>query len=230
MGCWGRGFPYKALRAWPQENGTGKGAGLPIYGSEGVAPGELGRGKDPKISPDLDPDLGADAQPPMKSLIQDCWVDVGELWDRVSAVASRLPPLRLRMLQLQQEIHQHFEGDPQAQEAARLMVEAARLSGARAALTKQAQELRGSLMDSPESALEPLRRQLQEGKQRLSRRWIQLQALAESNGKLLAQLRPLQAQARGAVRLPPELQGEGRRLLEVLCMLGKERAPLPPPR
>ncbi|KAM8985781.1 uncharacterized protein PRD47_019089 [Ara ararauna] len=152
------------------------------------------RKEDPKISPDLDPHLGADAQPPVKSLIQDCWVDVGEVWDRVSAVASRLPPLRLRLLQLQQEIHQRLEGDPQAQEAARLMVEAARLSGARAALTKQAQELRGSLMGSPESALEPLRRQLQEGKQRLSRRWIQLQALAESNGKLLAQLRPLQAQ------------------------------------
>ncbi|KAM9548911.1 uncharacterized protein ACIB01_009387 [Guaruba guarouba] len=103
----------------------------------------------------------------MKSLIQDSWVDVGELWDCISAVISRLPRLRLWLLQLQQEIHQHFEGDPQAQQAARLMLEASGLSGAQAALTQQAQELWGSPMDSPESALEPLRRWLQEGKQRL---------------------------------------------------------------
>ncbi|XP_061334881.1 HAUS augmin-like complex subunit 5 [Pezoporus flaviventris] len=180
----------------------------------------------PKISPDLDPD--PDAQPPMKTLIQDCWEDVGGLWDLIHSSASRLSPLRLRLLQLQEEIQQRLEGDPKAQQAARLMLEAVGLSVAREALIQQVQDLRGSPMDSPEAALGPLRRQLQEGKQRLSRRWIQLRALAASNGKLRAQLRLLQAQARGAVRLPPGLQGEGQRLQEALSMLGKERVPLPP--
>ncbi|XP_061299454.1 uncharacterized protein LOC133263630 [Pezoporus flaviventris] len=193
----------------------------------------------PKISPDLDPD--PDAQPPMKTLIQDYWEDVGGLWDLIHSSASRLSPLRLRLLQLQEEIQQRLEGDPKAQQAARLMLEAAGLSGAREALIQQVQDLRGSPMDSPEAALGPLRRQLQEGKQRLSRRWIQLRALAASNGKLRAQLRLLQAQvskegeesgaglnARGAVRLPPGLQGEEQRLQEALSMLGKERVPLPP--
>ncbi|XP_061331666.1 uncharacterized protein LOC133280757 [Pezoporus flaviventris] len=180
----------------------------------------------PKISPDLDPD--PDAQPPMKTLIQDYWEDVGGVWDLIHSSASRLSPLRLRLLQLQEEIQQRLEGDPKAQQAARLMLEAVGLSGAREALIQQVQDLRGSPMDSPETALGPLRRQLQEGKQRLSRRWIQLRALAASNGKLRAQLRPLQAQARGAVRLPPGLQGEEQRLQEALSMLGKERVPLPP--
>ncbi|XP_061317842.1 uncharacterized protein LOC133273558, partial [Pezoporus flaviventris] len=181
-----------------------------------------------KISPDLDPNPDPDAQPHMKTLIQDCWVDVGGLWDLIHSSATRLSPLRLWLLQLQEEIQQHLEGDPKAQQAARLMLEAAGLSGAREALIQQVQELRGSPMDSPEAALGPLRRQLQEGKQRLSRCWIQLQALAPSNEKLRAQLCPLQAQSRGAVRLPPGLQGEGQRLQEALSMLGKERVPLPP--
>ncbi|XP_065520340.1 uncharacterized protein LOC136006219 isoform X2 [Lathamus discolor] len=110
----------------------------------------------------------------------------------------------------------------------RLMVEAAGLSGARGALLQQGRELWGSPMDCPKAALGPLRGRLQEGKQRLSHRWVQLRALAASNGKLQAQLRPLQAQALEAVRPPPELQGEGQRLLEVLSMLGKRRVPLPP--
>ncbi|XP_057277665.1 LOW QUALITY PROTEIN: uncharacterized protein LOC130605873, partial [Pezoporus wallicus] len=180
----------------------------------------------PKISPDLDPDPDPDAQPPMKTLIKDCWEDVGGLWDLIHSSASRLSPLRLRLLQLQEEIQQRLEGDPKAQQAARLMLEAAGLSGAREALIQQVQDLRGSPMDSPEAALGPLRRQLQEGKQRLSRRWIQLRALAPSNEKLRAQLHLLQS--RGAVRLPPGLQGEGQRLQEALSMLGKERVPLPP--
>ncbi|XP_062463284.1 HAUS augmin-like complex subunit 5, partial [Pezoporus occidentalis] len=187
----------------------------------------LGKGY-PKISPDLDPNPDPGAQPHMKALIQDCWVDVGGLWDLIHSSASRLSPLRLRLLQLQEEIQQRLEGHPKAQQAARLMLEAAGLSRAQEALIQQVQELRGSPMDSPEAALGPLRRQLQEGKQRLSRRWIQLRALGAPNGKLQAQLRPLQAQARGAVRLPPGLQGEGQRLQEALSMLGKERVPLPP--
>ncbi|XP_061232787.1 HAUS augmin-like complex subunit 5 [Neopsephotus bourkii] len=175
----------------------------------------------PKISPD------PDAQPAMKSLIQDCWVDVGGLWDLVPPLASRLPTLRLRLLQLQGEIQLHLEGDPRAQEAARLMLEAAGLSGARGALLQQSRDLWGSPIEPAEAALGPLKRRLQEGKQRLSHRWIQLRALAAANGKLRAQLRPLQAQVLGAVRPPPGLQGEGQRLLEALSMLGKERVPLP---
>ncbi|XP_030331326.1 HAUS augmin-like complex subunit 5 [Strigops habroptila] len=187
---------------------------------------------DPNISPAPDPDLPPNLDPaapaPAESLIQDCWVTVGELWELVPPLASRLPPLRLRLLQLQHEIHQHLGGDPQAQEAARLVLEAVGLAGARGALTRQSRELRGGPGGSPKPALDPLRRRLQQGKEQLSTRWFRLRALAAANGRLRAQLRPLQDRAQGAARPPPSLQGEGQRLLETLRMMGTGGAPLPP--
>ncbi|XP_069630772.1 HAUS augmin-like complex subunit 5 isoform X2 [Haliaeetus albicilla] len=92
---------------------------------------------------DLDPDLDPEAPPTVKTLIEESWGAVGGLWARLPPLATRLPPLRLRLSRLRRRLAQRLGGDPKTQDAARLALEVAWLTGARGALHRGVQKLRG---------------------------------------------------------------------------------------
>ncbi|KAM9604069.1 HAUS augmin-like complex subunit 5 isoform 2-T2 [Morphnus guianensis] len=189
------------------------------------------------LDPDLDPDLGPEAPPTMKKLIEESWGAVGGLWGRLPPLAARLPPLRLRLARLRQRLAQRLGGDPKIQEAARLALEVAWLTGARGALNRGVQKLRGgaTVATAPPkfSSGEP-RRRLLRARRRLTRRQRRLQALATATGTLKKRLRPLQNQVGGVAQAglgaaPPALAREGERLRRLLGELGALGEPRPGP-
>ncbi|XP_074874846.1 HAUS augmin-like complex subunit 5 [Buteo buteo] len=151
------------------------------------------------LDPELDPGLDPEAPPTVKKLIEESWGAVGGVWGRLPPLAARLPPLRLRLSRLRQRLAQRLGGDPRSREAARLALEAAWLAGARGALRRGVQKLRGGATPPPPPNLtagEP-RRRLRRARERLGRRQRRLRALAAATGTLRKRLRRLQEQVGG---------------------------------
>ncbi|XP_054661031.1 HAUS augmin-like complex subunit 5 isoform X3 [Grus americana] len=184
----------------------------------------------------LDPAPEAEAPPTVRRLLQECWGAVGGVWGLLPALAARLRPQKLRLARLRQQIHQRLGGDPKSQWAARLALEAAGLRGARGALARGMQQLRGA-RGPPKPGLGEQKIRLQRGRQRLHRRQQRLRALAGATKTLKSRLRLLQGQVQGAGRAglggaSPALAEESeqlRRLLGTLGGLGELGQPPPRP-
>ncbi|XP_049653304.1 HAUS augmin-like complex subunit 5, partial [Accipiter gentilis] len=187
---------------------------------------------------DLDPDLDPEAPPTVKKLIEECWGAVGGLWGQLPPLAARLPPLRLRLSRLRQRLTQRLGGDPKIQDAARLALEVAWLTGARGALNRGVQKFGGggttAATTPPNFSTEEPRRRLRLLRHRLKRRQRRLRTLAAATGTLKKRLRPLQKQVRGVAQAelgvaPPALAQEGERLRQLLVELGALGEPRPGP-
>lgn len=185
----------------------------------------------PPRSEDIEPNGEQEAPPTIETLIKDCWNTVGGLWALAHPIATRLPHMRQRLREIQEQMG----------EETRLPLLAAALGGVRASLLGGVGSLKGQrplLNDppTPQRQWEQLKRKVVKGRVHVLKQQRNLRILIGNNGtsseRILKGQDRIRAAAAAIAALPLAVEEKGRSLggaLGAMAALGPPTAPPPTP-